>query len=197
LSALAFVFTVVTVSVGYAAWTALDRNAAATGQTVTSSLMQAVIDDVNDLNSRVSNFSFSGGNVGIGTTTPSAKLEVSGVIARTGCPTGMVSAGPYCIDSAERAVASWNAASDACYAENKHLCSVNEWSSACRRSLFSRSGNWNWTDNAHEQYWGVTYYYYTVTLIGTTDCNNMNWSYANAGTPYPYRCCADRVVGGN
>ncbi|MDQ1343862.1 MAG: hypothetical protein QG650_582, partial [Patescibacteria group bacterium] len=31
LSGLAFVFTVVTVSVGYAAWTALDRNAAATG----------------------------------------------------------------------------------------------------------------------------------------------------------------------
>lgn len=76
LSGLAFVFTVVTVSVGYAAWTALDRNAAATGQTVTSSLMQAVIDDVNDLNSRVSNFSFSGGNVGIGTASPSRELHI-------------------------------------------------------------------------------------------------------------------------
>jgi hypothetical protein len=77
LSALTFVLTVVTVSVGYAAWTALDRNAAATGQTVTSSLMQAVIDDVNDLNSRVSNFSFSGGNVGVGTASPQSLLHLS------------------------------------------------------------------------------------------------------------------------
>lgn len=90
-SAIVFVFTTVVTTVGYAAWTSLDRNSAATGQTLTSTLMQAVIDDVNDANSRLSNFSFSSGNVGIGTASPGVKLEVNGAIARTGCPTGMAS----------------------------------------------------------------------------------------------------------
>lgn len=64
-SAIVFVFTTVVTSVGYAAWTTLDRNLAASGQTLSSTLMQAVIDDVNDANTRLSNFSFSSGNVGI------------------------------------------------------------------------------------------------------------------------------------
>jgi hypothetical protein len=104
-------------------------------------------------------------NVGIGTTNPGTKLEVNGTIGRTGCPTGMVSGGPYCIDVAERATTTWNVASDACYSENKHLCGPSEWSSACRRSVITRSGNWNWTNQTSSMYWGSTYYYYTATVI--------------------------------
>lgn len=38
------------------------------------------MDGVLDLDSRLSNFSFAGGNVGIGTVSPSAKLQVAGDI---------------------------------------------------------------------------------------------------------------------
>ncbi|MFB0964154.1 MAG: hypothetical protein QMC36_00320, partial [Patescibacteria group bacterium] len=143
----------VVTSVGYAAWTTLDRNLAASGQTMTSSLMQAVIDDANDANARLSNFSFSSGNVGIGVASPGSKLEVNGVIARTGCPTGMASGGPYCVDTAQRSAATWNAATDACFSENKRLCTTDEWMSACRRGVFTRSAVWNWTNQSYSLMW--------------------------------------------
>lgn len=60
LSGVAFGLTALAVSAGYAAWTTLDRNAAAPGQPLTSSMMQGVIDNLNQFQS---NFSFAGGNV--------------------------------------------------------------------------------------------------------------------------------------
>lgn len=97
------------------------------------------------------------GNVGIGLSgIATSKLEVNGAIARTGCPTGMASAGQYCVDTAQRASATWNVANDTCFNENKRLCSANEWASACRRNVFTRTANnWNWTANTYALEWGT------------------------------------------
>lgn len=47
--------------------------------------MQGVINNINDLNTRVSNFSFSGGNVGVGVSPNAAyKLDVNGKIKGAG-----------------------------------------------------------------------------------------------------------------
>jgi len=86
--------TSVTLVVGYfvvyAAWTALDRTDADSGKPLTATLMQGIVDNVNDLNTRVSNFSFSSGNVGIGTTSPTAILDVNGGMMPAGITTPFI-----------------------------------------------------------------------------------------------------------
>ncbi len=131
----------------------------------------------------------------VGTATTNGKIDVYGPVARTGCPTGMVSAGPYCIDSAQRTNATWNAANDACFNENKRLCSANEWASACGRNIFTRTAsNWNWTDQTYATNWSGTNYNYAGALIGYNNCNHTSWDYTNTSATQPYRCCADRVL---
>ncbi len=78
--------TSVTLVVGYFvvyAWTTLDPADAGPTKTLTATLMQGIVNNINDLNTRVSNFSFSSGNVGIGTVSPGQKLSVSGTIEST------------------------------------------------------------------------------------------------------------------
>lgn len=73
--------TAVTLIFGYFvvyAWTTLDPVDAGPTKTLTATLMQGIVNNINDLNTRVSNFSFSSGNVGIGTASPGAKLHVNG-----------------------------------------------------------------------------------------------------------------------
>lgn len=71
--------TSITLVVGYfvvyAAWTTI--NPVNTGDTLTKDLINNILSNANDLNDRVSNFGFSAGNVGIGTASPTHKLEVT------------------------------------------------------------------------------------------------------------------------
>lgn len=71
--------TSVTLVVGYFvvyAWTTLDPADAGPTKTLTATLMQGIVNNINDLNTRVSNFTFNTGNVGIG-INPVSKLQVS------------------------------------------------------------------------------------------------------------------------
>ncbi|MDP2104298.1 MAG: hypothetical protein Q8K26_05240 [Candidatus Gracilibacteria bacterium] len=77
--------TSVTLVVGYfvvyAAWTSISDVTG--GQTLTATLINNILGNLTDLNDRVSNFSFSAGNVGIGTASPVKPLEVYGDIGST------------------------------------------------------------------------------------------------------------------
>jgi len=97
-SALVFFGTLLMLSVGYAAFTTLQSSDAGPGKSLTSTMMQTVIGNLSDLDSRVSgisstvsalqvstgnlwtanggNISYTGGNVGIGTATPGALVHV-------------------------------------------------------------------------------------------------------------------------
>lgn len=71
-SGITFFMTVLILSIGYATLSGglstADKVGSGSGLTATS--WNRIIDGVLDLDTRLSNLSFSGGNVGIGTTTP-------------------------------------------------------------------------------------------------------------------------------
>jgi hypothetical protein len=74
----------------------------------------------------------SSGNVGMGTTTPSAKLEVSGSIKQSACPSGQTKVyDNYCIDSSDRAAATMPAAQNTCLQQGGHACREDEIIAAC------------------------------------------------------------------
>lgn len=62
-------------SVGYSAYSGLSP--VTSGTPLTVGLWTQVKDNFDDVNSRLSNFSFSSGNVGIGVASPTAKLQVN------------------------------------------------------------------------------------------------------------------------
>ncbi len=53
----ALIIAIISIGVGYSAWTALTTNQWTAGQTISQSLMQGIIDNLNDLNTRVGNIS--------------------------------------------------------------------------------------------------------------------------------------------
>lgn len=78
-SALIFFGTLIVLSIGYAAWnTAMSK--VTSGSLLTSAGWNALVDNIADLDSRWSrvgsNIAFTGGNVGIGTTSPVNPLHV-------------------------------------------------------------------------------------------------------------------------
>lgn len=73
--------TCVTLITGYAlvyAWTTLNPVDAGPGKPLTSTLMQAVMNNINELNTRTSNLSSNGANTGIGIASPNAELHIVG-----------------------------------------------------------------------------------------------------------------------
>lgn len=83
LSGIAFFGTVVALSVGYGAYSSISSSEYAAGQPLSSSLFGKVVGNLEDLNAKISNLSFSGGNVGIGTANPTNKLDVNGYVSGT------------------------------------------------------------------------------------------------------------------
>lgn len=72
--------TCVTLITGYAlvyAWTTLNPVDAGPGKPLTSTLMQAVMNNINELNTRTSNLSSNGENIGIGTSNPTSSVHIN------------------------------------------------------------------------------------------------------------------------
>ncbi|MDD2891974.1 MAG: hypothetical protein PHQ95_03335 [Candidatus Gracilibacteria bacterium] len=76
--------TVLILSIGYATigntWISPSTLEVGTGSGLTANTWNSLLSNFNNLDSRLLNFSFSGGNIGIGNTNPSAKLSVTGDI---------------------------------------------------------------------------------------------------------------------
>lgn len=73
-----FFGTLIILSVGYGALTGglSTADKVGTGSGLTSASWNRIVDGVLDLDTRVSNFSFAGGNVGVGTASPAFKLDI-------------------------------------------------------------------------------------------------------------------------
>lgn len=75
-AAITFFGILCVLSVGYSAYTGLSTVSAGTPLSVAH--WTQIKDNFDDVNSRLSNFSFSSGNVGIGVASPLANLHVKG-----------------------------------------------------------------------------------------------------------------------
>lgn len=84
LSAVVFFGTILALSVGYAAYSSISSSEYAAGQTLSSTLFGKVVGNLEDLNARTNGISNVDGKIGIGTTSPSEKLDVSGNIKALG-----------------------------------------------------------------------------------------------------------------
>ncbi|MEL6343974.1 MAG: hypothetical protein AAFV53_12645, partial [Myxococcota bacterium] len=122
-----------------------------------------------------------------------------------GCPSDMVDAGGYCIDTDENSSQNWQAHANLCQSEGKRMCSLAEWIGACNdRSALGLNdmidGNYEYVD----EYWVMNYtngnYYSSYVSVGNTSCSRIYYSgwgctnstcydTTNAGDSYVSRCC--------
>ena len=110
------------------------------------------------------------------------------------CPEGMVSVGPFCIDTDERAGADfWDAAYD-CVLSDGHMCDAAEFSSACTadpEGLLRMNNNWEWVNEWNYKPFGVSCLEAKPSpmIMGQAGCNNYDITLF-PNQPLPYRCCA-------
>ncbi|MDP2103527.1 MAG: hypothetical protein Q8K26_01235 [Candidatus Gracilibacteria bacterium] len=73
--------TSVTLVVGYfvvyAAWTNLNLSDVDSGKTITATLMQSIVNKINDVGTRTDGIYSSAGNIGIGTASPNEKVRIA------------------------------------------------------------------------------------------------------------------------
>ena len=77
-SALVFFGTLLALSVGYSNYISSYPANVGTGSGLSSTQWNKMVSGLQTLDTNLSNFSFVGGNIGIGTASPGAKLEVNG-----------------------------------------------------------------------------------------------------------------------
>ena len=157
-----------------------------------------------------SNIYYNSGNVGIGTTTPSAKLEVAGNIKISGngngikfpdntiqttaatvtsCPSGFTDMGSYCIQTDESpggTTNNWFTAVNYCYANyHGYLCSMQEWYNACKAGvLLNATDDYEWVG---EPFRDADNY---IWEIGYGSCTTFTFDAMTGGlNPRNYRCC--------
>jgi len=98
-SALIFFGTLIVLSVGYSAWNAA-MSKVSPGNPLSAAGWNALVDNIADLDSRWSrsggNLVFTGGNVGVGTTSPQTPMHIMGSISApsiSGTPNGSLMIG--------------------------------------------------------------------------------------------------------
>jgi hypothetical protein len=83
IAAVGFFGTLGVLSVGYSAYISSLPATANSGATLSSVEWNKMVTALSTLDNNLSNLTFSGGNVGIGTSSPAAKLHANGPIIRT------------------------------------------------------------------------------------------------------------------
>jgi hypothetical protein len=125
------------------------------------------------------------------------------------CPSDMVNAGGFCIDTDRNPTATWQAQANRCQSEGKRMCSLAEWIGACNArttigmTTYLSSGGFEYVD----EYWVMFYaptgnYYSAYVSAGNTECGRVyysGWACVDSncydstqpGAPYYGRCCRE------
>jgi hypothetical protein len=132
----------------------------------------------------------SNGNVGIGTTAPSAVLEVAGNV-KFGCPTGMVDSGAgFCIDSSDSTEGSAGIALTNCANAAKELCNFREYCTAYIRGIGSLGGSTPYRVPDFVWFAAGSGNWMSATGSLSSACTGVGVN--PAGNPQAYRCCRYR-----
>ena len=137
------------------------------------------------------------GKLSIGHTNPTEALDVTGNIVASGqicdsngcigsvggsggsCPSGMVLAGPVCVESTQRSSTRFDYAAHNCAAEEYRLCSMSDVMIGCTNGHISSSTTPEWIAD-------ITAIDMAATLASCFPTQDRLWSQHNA-----YRCCTD------
>ena len=131
-----------------------------------------------------------GGNVGIGTTAPSAVLEVAGNV-KFGCPTGMVDSGAgFCIDASDSTEGSAGIALTNCANAAKGLCNFREYCTAYMRGIGSLGGATQYRVPGFVWFASGSGNWLSATGSLSSACTGVGVN--PAGNPQAYRCCRYR-----
>lgn len=140
-------------------------------------------------NSAGGNLLVTTGNVGIGTSTPAAKLDVAGTM-RWQCPSSWwtVAGGRLCMESTLRAAAPMYGTSAAlvtCRGLQARVCTHADYQQTCGAGVnpFGTAPMW-YGDHGESDDW-----YHTNNSPSCDTGNGNDGAVAASGSSYPYRCC--------
>jgi hypothetical protein len=127
----------------------------------------------------------STGNVGIGTTSPTAALEVAGNV-KFGCPTGMTSYGRGCISAVQSAASAFSATANCKTNFKGTICQYNEVMRACASGVITQYGPsgpmWLGDRQGGDNYFLISNFAHLCT-------EDIDGPPAEVNNLYPYRCC--------
>ena len=129
------------------------------------------------------------GNVGIGTTTPTAQLEVVCPAAFTNVKGGTPVKQLGCMETAEHGTGTWPVATNTCFtAYGGRLPTSSEWYITMNNfALTAETGNWEWLSDYSGNGSPNYDYHGAAGMASITD-----WSWDGDAASYPYRCWIPR-----